>query len=137
MEDIIVKRPIGVLHDMQVKVDSFIFMTDFVILNCEVYHKVPIIFERPFLATAYDLVDIKIEKMKFRLDNEHATFDICRSMKQSGEIQSVLPIYLRSESALKVKIEEILCVEALIAVIINFEGNFIKGYDELLVAIDR
>ena len=27
--------------------------------------------------------------MKFRLNNEKATFNICRSMRQSGELQSV------------------------------------------------
>ena len=36
MADRTVKRPIGILHDVVVKVESFIFPTDFVILNCEV-----------------------------------------------------------------------------------------------------
>ena len=31
-----VKRPIGILHDVLLKVESFIFPTDFVILYCEV-----------------------------------------------------------------------------------------------------
>ena len=31
-----VKRPIGILHDVLVKVESFIFLADFVILDCEV-----------------------------------------------------------------------------------------------------
>ena len=30
--------------------------------------------------------------MKFRLNNEGATFNICRSMRQSGELQSVSAI---------------------------------------------
>ena len=30
--------------------------------------------------------------MKFRLNNEEATFNICRSMRQSGELQSVFAI---------------------------------------------
>ena len=30
--------------------------------------------------------------MKFRLNNEEATFNICRSMRQSGELQSVSAI---------------------------------------------
>ncbi|XP_015075463.1 uncharacterized protein LOC107019499 [Solanum pennellii] len=34
--DRIVKRLIGVLHDVLVKVESFIFLSDFVILDCEV-----------------------------------------------------------------------------------------------------
>ena len=51
MADRTVKRPIGILHDVLVKVESFIFPVDFVILDCEVDFEVPIILGRPFLAT--------------------------------------------------------------------------------------
>ena len=51
MADWKVKRPIGILHDVLVKVESFIFPADFVILDCEVNFEVPIILGRPFLAT--------------------------------------------------------------------------------------
>ena len=43
MADRIVKRPIGILHDVLVKVESFIFSADFVILDCEVNFEVSII----------------------------------------------------------------------------------------------
>ena len=46
-----VKRPIGILQDVLVKVESFIFPFDFVILDCEVGFEVPIILLRSFLAT--------------------------------------------------------------------------------------
>ena len=51
MADRIVKRPIGILHDVLVKVESFIFLADFVILDCEVVFEVPIILKRSFLVT--------------------------------------------------------------------------------------
>ena len=51
MADRTVKCPIGILHDVLVKVESFIFPADFVILDCEVDFEVPIILGRPFLAT--------------------------------------------------------------------------------------
>ncbi|XP_069148157.1 uncharacterized protein [Solanum lycopersicum] len=50
MADRTVKRPIGILHDVLVKVESFIFPGDFAILDCEVDFEVPIILGRPFLA---------------------------------------------------------------------------------------
>ena len=59
MADRIVKRPIGILHDVLVKVESFIFPADFVILDCEVDFEVPIILGRPFLATGRALVDME------------------------------------------------------------------------------
>ena len=54
-----VKRPIGILHDVLVKVESFIFPTDFVILDCEVDFEVPIILGRTFLAIGRALVDME------------------------------------------------------------------------------
>ena len=86
MADRTVKRPIGILHDVLVKVESFIFLTDFVILDCEIDFEVPIILGRPFLSTGRALVDMEKGHMKFRLNNEEATFNICRSMRQSGEL---------------------------------------------------
>ena len=61
MADRTVKRPIGILHDVLVKVESFIIPADFVILDCEVDFEVPIILGRPFVATSRALVDIEKE----------------------------------------------------------------------------
>ena len=92
MDDQIVKKPIGILHDVLVKVESFIFPADFVILDCEVDFEVHIILGRPFLATGRALVDMEKGQMTFRLNNEEATFNICRTMRQSGELQLVSAI---------------------------------------------
>ena len=81
MADRTVKRPVGILHDVLVKVESFIFPIDFVILYCEFDFEVPIILGRPFLATGRALVDMEKGQMKFWLNNEEATFNICRSMR--------------------------------------------------------
>ena len=51
MDDRTMKRPIGVPHDVLVKVESFIFPADFVILDCEVDFEVSTIFGRPFRDT--------------------------------------------------------------------------------------
>ena len=77
---------------MQRKVESFIFSADFVIIDCEVDFEVPIILGRAFLATGRALVDMEKGQMKFRLNSEEVTFYICRSMRQSGELQSASAI---------------------------------------------
>ena len=92
MADRAVKRPIGILHDVLVKVESFIFPDDFLILDCEVNFEVPIILGRSFLSTGRALVDMEKGQMTFRLNNEEATFNICKTMRQSGELQSVSAI---------------------------------------------
>ena len=93
MVDRTVKKPIGILHDVLVKVESFIFPAYFVILDCEVDFEVPIILGRSFLSTGRALVYMEKGQMTFRLNNEEATFNICRTMRQSGELESVSAIY--------------------------------------------
>ena len=43
MADRSVRRPMGILCDVLVKVESLIFLADFVILDCDVDYEVPII----------------------------------------------------------------------------------------------
>ena len=81
MTDRKLKRPIGILHDVSVKVVSFIFTVDFVILDFGVDFEVPIILGRSFLATGRAFVDMEKGQKKFWLNNEEATFKICRSMR--------------------------------------------------------
>ena len=92
MADRTVKRPIGILHDVLVKVKSFMFPAYFVILDCEVDFEVPIILGRPFLATGRALVDMEKGQINFLLNNEETTFNICRFMRQGSELQSVSAI---------------------------------------------
>ena len=58
-------------------------------------------------------------------------------MKQSGEIQTVYVISYRVESTSEVQIEECLGVEALAAIIMNFESDGIEEYGSLVVALER
>ncbi|XP_027337024.1 uncharacterized protein LOC113850650 [Abrus precatorius] len=50
--------PYGVVEDLLVKVDKFIFPTDFVKLDMEVDADIPLISGRPFLATGRALIDV-------------------------------------------------------------------------------
>ena len=53
---------------------------------------------RPVLATGRALVDMEKGQMKFWLNNEEVTFKICRSMRQSGELQSVSAISYKEKT---------------------------------------
>ena len=136
MTDRTLKRPIGILHDMLVKVESFIFSEDFVILDCEVDFEVPIILERPFLAMGTTLGDMEKGQIKFWLNNEEETFNICRSMRQSSELQSVSAISYNVGETSETQIEERLGVKALAAVIMNFDSDCIGEYESLAAALD-
>ena len=52
MIDLFYKHPRGVIENALVKVDKFLFLTDFVILDMEEDDKVPIILGRPFLTAS-------------------------------------------------------------------------------------
>ncbi|XP_047262414.1 uncharacterized protein LOC124895913 [Capsicum annuum] len=81
MADRLIKKPVGVLYDILVRVDRFIFLSDFMILDCEVDHEVPVIIGRPFLSTVRALVDVEYGEMKFWVNNKEVSFNVCKSMK--------------------------------------------------------
>ena len=61
------QHPRGVIENVLVKVDKFIFPVDFVILDMEEDDKVPIILERPFLATRKDQINMQEGELKLRV----------------------------------------------------------------------
>ena len=79
VDDRLVKMPIGILHYVLLKVESFIFSANFVIVDCEVDFEEPIILGRAFLATGRTFVDMEKGQMKFWLNNEEENFNMCKS----------------------------------------------------------
>ncbi|XP_070032884.1 uncharacterized protein [Nicotiana tomentosiformis] len=65
MTDRTMKRPLGVIENVLVRVDKFILLVDFVILDFEVDYEVPIILTRPFLTTGKALVDVEAGEITF------------------------------------------------------------------------
>ena len=61
------KHPRGVLKDVLVKVDNFIFPVDFIVLDKEEDKEIPIILGRPFLVTSRAMIDVQKGKLKLRV----------------------------------------------------------------------
>lgn len=59
MVDHSIKKSVGVLYDVLVKVDQFTFLMDFIIFNYEIDHEIPIIINSTFLAIGRALVGIE------------------------------------------------------------------------------
>ena len=95
MVDKLVKRLVGILQDMPVKVDDFILPADFVILDCDVDFKVPIILGRPLLSMGRVVVDMKLNELKFRYGKKEARFKMQPPMKQLKELNifSVVDVF--------------------------------------------
>lgn len=60
-------HPRGVIKDVLVKIDKFIFPVDFIVLDMEKDTNVPIILGRPFLATGQALINVQKGELKLRV----------------------------------------------------------------------
>ena len=58
LDDRSLKHPRGVIEDVLVKVDKFIFPADFIVLDIEEDKEIPIILGSPFLATGRVMIDV-------------------------------------------------------------------------------
>ena len=61
------KHPRGVIEDVLVKVDEFIFPTNFIVLDMEEDNEIPIILGRPFLVTDRTMIDVQKKELKLRV----------------------------------------------------------------------
>ena len=86
--DCSIKYPYGVLEDVLVKVDKFIFPVDFVVMDMEEYSEVPLILGRPFMNTTKILVDMHDGQKNLRLHDEDTTFNVFESMYHTKDEKS-------------------------------------------------
>ncbi|XP_061349066.1 uncharacterized protein LOC133294427 [Gastrolobium bilobum] len=76
-----IRRPDGIIEDVLVKIDKFIFPAYFVVLNMEEDTEIPLLLGRPFLATARAMIDVEQGKLMLRVNEETVTIDVFESMK--------------------------------------------------------
>lgn len=62
-----IAHPEGKIEDVLVKVEKFIFLVDFIVLDYEVDLEVPIIFSRTFLAIGRALIDVQKGELTMRV----------------------------------------------------------------------
>ncbi|GJY68331.1 reverse transcriptase domain-containing protein [Tanacetum coccineum] len=77
MADMRKKAPLGIVRDILVKIDKFLFPSDFVILD-----QIPnstVILGRPFLATVHAQISVFEKEISVRIGDERVTFNINRN----------------------------------------------------------
>ncbi|XP_022035144.1 uncharacterized protein LOC110937011 [Helianthus annuus] len=84
-----VKHPRGIIENLLVKVDKFVFPADFVILDMEADENVPLILGRPFLNTAKALIDVFLGTITLRAGEESVVFKVMNSKGSSDRVQAV------------------------------------------------
>ncbi|XP_070035238.1 uncharacterized protein [Nicotiana tomentosiformis] len=130
MTDRTMKRSLGVIEDVFVRVDKFILSTDFVILEYEVDYKVSIIIGRPFLATGKALCDVKAKELTFRVGDEQVVLHVCKFIRQpnSNEVCSFVDLVtgvIVDDTSATINVGDILEV-----VLLNFDDEEMDGFME-------
>nr|XP_016440956.1 PREDICTED: uncharacterized protein LOC107766661 [Nicotiana tabacum] len=135
MADHSIKRLLGIVDDVLLKVGKFILPADFFILNCAIYKEIPIILGRPFLATGRELMESERSEIKFWVNEEEVTFQTSKGMKLPNAYESISVIDV-VEDAVEVNMVEECLSEALAAILMNFDGENIEGYVETVNALE-
>ena len=79
------KHPRGIIEDVLVKVDKFIFPEDFIVLDMEEDKEIPIILGRRFLATGRAMIDVHRGELKLRVQEEEVKFNVFEAVRHPAE----------------------------------------------------
>jgi hypothetical protein len=96
LADRFVKVPRGIVEDVLVQVDKFIYLVDFVVLDItqpvEACNSIPFILRRPFLVTSNALINCRNGLMKLSFRNmtlKMNIFNICKQPGDDNDLQEV------------------------------------------------
>nr|GEW71094.1 reverse transcriptase domain-containing protein [Tanacetum cinerariifolium] len=79
-----ISRPVGVAEDVYVKVGSFHFLADFVVVDFDADPRVPLILRRSFLKTERALIDVFEGELTLRVGKEAITFNLDQTPRYSA-----------------------------------------------------
>nr|GEV58443.1 reverse transcriptase domain-containing protein [Tanacetum cinerariifolium] len=79
-----ISHPVRVAEDVYVKVGSFHFSTDFVVIDFDADLRVSLILERSFLKTERALIDVFEGELTLRVGNEAITFNLDQTLRYSA-----------------------------------------------------
>jgi len=76
-----IKYSHGIIEDLLVKVDKFLFPVDFVVMDNEENVEVPLILGRSFMKTAKVIIDVDKGRLKVCVQDEEVNFNVFEAMK--------------------------------------------------------
>nr|GFB60092.1 reverse transcriptase domain-containing protein [Tanacetum cinerariifolium] len=79
-----ISRPVRVAEDVYVKVGSFYFSADFVVVDFDADLRVPLILRRSFLKTERALIDVFEGELTLRVSKEAITFNLDQTSRFSA-----------------------------------------------------
>ena len=93
LEDCSFMRSYGVVEDVLVKVQQFIFLVDFVIMDIEGDSNVFLILGRPFMLTAKCVVDMGNGNLEMSLEDQKVTFNLFEAIKHLSDSKTYFTMH--------------------------------------------
>nr|GEZ09489.1 reverse transcriptase domain-containing protein [Tanacetum cinerariifolium] len=84
LSDRLISRPVAVAEDVFVKVGTFHFSADFVVVDFDADPRVPLILGRSFLKTRRDLIDMFKGELTLRVGKEAITFNLDQTSRYAA-----------------------------------------------------
>nr|GEW51429.1 reverse transcriptase domain-containing protein [Tanacetum cinerariifolium] len=84
LADRLISRPVGVTEDVFVKVGTFYFPADFVVVDFDADPRVPLTLGRSFLKTGRALIDVLEGELTLRVGKEAITFSLNQTSRYSA-----------------------------------------------------
>lgn len=81
-----IRKPVGIVQDVVVKLKKFQFPTDFVVMNIDEDKYIPLILGRTFMKIARMMIDMDEGGMKVRYKNKRSTsnyFKLCNTERKT------------------------------------------------------
>nr|GEY41855.1 reverse transcriptase domain-containing protein [Tanacetum cinerariifolium] len=124
----LISRPVGVADDVFIKVGTFFFSADFVVVGFNVDPRVPIILERSFIKTERVLIDVFEGELTLRVGKEAITFNLDQTSRYSANYSDMTANRIDViDMACKEYSQEVLSFSDVIA-----SGNLTPYYDPIV-----
>ncbi|XP_050915502.1 uncharacterized protein LOC127130558 [Lathyrus oleraceus] len=81
-----VRRPYRIVEHVMVKIDKFLFLVDFVILEVPEDEEIPLILGRPFLETWRCMIDIEEGTMTLKVYDEELKINVRNTMQYKDDV---------------------------------------------------
>nr|GEY10445.1 reverse transcriptase domain-containing protein [Tanacetum cinerariifolium] len=88
--DRLISRPVRVAKDVFVKVGTFHFLADFVVVDFDADPRAPLILRRSLLKTEHALIDVYEGELTLRVGNKAITFNLDQTSRYSANYDDML-----------------------------------------------
>nr|GEW09161.1 reverse transcriptase domain-containing protein [Tanacetum cinerariifolium] len=137
-----ISSPVGIAEDVYVKVGSFHFSADFVVVDFDADPRVPLILRRSFLKTRRALIDVFKDELTLRVCKEAITFNLEQTSRYSANYSDMTAKRIDViDMACEEYSQEVLVDEPLVAELKelppHFKYAFLECDDKLPVIIAK